>query len=209
MRTFHLVPGFVLLSLVALTAVAQERRPGPPPVGGSPPPAGPPPIDAPRAPPPAQPTVALEPLLQRVGRAANKRFLIDSHVGPQISLGGAEANDVTYPLLLSILRANNLAAVEIEGRVNIISVFEVRYYPLPITNDDDASIPADEWRTRVLTLTNIEAAQVVPILRPLLPQFGHLAAFPPSNQLVIVDRYANLKRISDIVRAMDRPSPRN
>ena len=205
----------LLLALCSLTASAQERRPGPPPATAAP--AGPPAGVAAGAaafqrsagPFPGLPTVALEPLLERVGRASNKRFLVDSHVNPQIYLGGIAANDVTYPLLLSILRGNNLATVEIEDRVNVIPVFEVRYYPVPITNVDDPKIPADEWRTRVLTLTNVEAAGLVPILRPMLPQTAHLAAFPPSNQLVIVDRYANLKRISDIVRAMDRPSSRN
>ncbi len=204
----------LLLFVCSLTAIAQERRPGQPAAG--PPPAGPQPAGAtpllfqgPPGPFPGLATVALEPLLERVGRAASKRFLIDSHVNPQIYLGSVAANDVTYPLLLSILRSNNLATVEIEDRVNVIPVGEVRFYPAPIANEDDPKIAADEWRTRVLTLTNIEAAQLVPILRPLLPQAAHLAAFPPSNQLLIVDRYANLKRITEIVHSMDRAPARN
>jgi general secretion pathway protein D len=87
----------------------------------------------------------------------------------------------------------------------VIPVNELRFFPAPIANEDDPKIAADEWRTRVLTLQNVEAANLVPILRPLLPQSAHLAAFPPSNQLLIVDRYANLKRITEIVRTMDRP----
>jgi general secretion pathway protein D len=85
---------------------------------------------------------------------------------------------------------------------------EVRFYPTPFANTDDPNVPADEWRTRVVQVTNVEAAQFVPILRPLLPVSAHLAAFPGSNQLVIMDRYANLKRITEIVRALDKPPPR-
>jgi len=212
MRTRHLVP--LLLVLSTLTALGQERPPGQPPPGAAPAPAAPPAPPAPQgtqSPPglfPGLPTVALEPLLQRVGRTANKKFLIDGHVSPQIYLGGVDANDVTYPLLLSILRANNLAVVDIDGRLNVISIAEVRFYPAPFANNDDANIAADEWRTRVLQVTNVEAAQLVPILRPLLPQAAHFAAFPASNQLVIMDRYANLKRITDIVRALDKPPQR-
>ena len=143
-----------------------------------------------------------------MGRAANRKFLVDGHVSPQVYLGGVDAGDVTYPLLLSILRANNLAVVEIEGRMNVIPVGDVRFYPAPFASGDDGNIAADEWRTRVVQITNVEAAQLVPILRPLLPQSAHLAAFPPSNQLVIVDRHANLKRITDIVRSLDKPPPR-
>jgi len=217
MRIRHFAP--LLLVLASLTALAQQRAPAQPaPTAPAAPavPAGPggPPVNfvpVVQPPPglfPGLPTVALEPLLQRVGRAANKKFLVDGHVSPEVYLGGVDANDITYPLLLSILRTNNLALVEIEGRLNVVSVFEIRLYPVPFANTDDPNIAADEWRTRVLQLTNIEAAQTVPILRPLLPQAAHLAAFPSSNQLVIVDRYANVKRITEIVRALDKPSPR-
>jgi general secretion pathway protein D len=156
---------------------------------------------------PELPTVELAPLLGRVARATDKRFLVDGRVGPQIYLAGVEANDITYPVLLAILRANGLAAVEIEGRVNIMRDTDIRFSPAPIVQDDDPSIAADEWITRVLTVTNVDAAQLVPILRPLLPVAAHLAAYPPKH-LVVMDRYANVKRISEIVRALDVP-PRN
>lgn len=207
MRVRYFAP--LLLALASLTALAQERPPG------QPQPAAAPAAPAAPAPPAAQspnlfpglPTVALEPLLQRVGRAANKKFLLDGRVNPQIYLAGVDANDVTYPLLLSILRANSLAVVEIEGRLNVIPMFEVRFYAA-MTANDEANIAADEWRTRVLQVTNIEAAQLVPVLRPLLPQSAHLAAFPASNSLIIMDRYANLKRITEIVRTLDKPPVR-
>jgi len=154
------------------------------------------------------PMIELAPLLQRVERASNKRFLVDGSVGPRIYLAGVEANDVTYPLLLSILRANGLAAVEIEERVNIVRESEVRFLPAPIVQTDDSSIAADEWVTRVLTTTNIEAAQLVPILRPLLLIGAHLAAHGTSNRLIVMDRYANVRRITEIVRALDVPAPR-
>jgi general secretion pathway protein D len=153
------------------------------------------------------PMVELAPLLQRVERAADKRFLVDGKVGPRIYLAGAEPNDVTYPVLLSILRANGLAAVEIEGRVNIVRDAEVRFLGAPMTQTDDPSIAADEWVTRVLKTTNTEAVYLVPILRPLLPQAAHLAAHATTNQLIIMDRYANVQRITAIVRALDVPSP--
>ena len=158
---------------------------------------------APNLPPAAVlPTVALDQVLERVARKSNKQFLTDYRAAQQVYLGGARLEDVDYPMLLSILRNNNLAAVEIEGRVNIVSVFEIRAYPLPFVNTDDPKIAADEWVSRIVTTTG-EAAMLVPILRPLLPQQAHLAAFPP-NKLLVVDRYANVKRITEMVRQLDR-----
>ena len=158
---------------------------------------------APNLPPAAVlPTVALDQRLERVARKSNRQFLADYRVAQQVYLGGAQLDDVDYPTLLSILRNNNLAAVEIEGRVNIVSVFEIRAYPLPFVNTDDPKIAADEWVSRVVTTTG-DAAMLVPILRPLLPQQAHLAAFQP-NKLLIVDRYANVKRVTEMVRQLDR-----
>src|SRR6185503_1950516 len=61
---------------------------------------------------PELPTVELAPILQRVERASGKKFLVDGRLGPRIYLGGVEPNDVTYPVLLAILRTNGFAAFE-------------------------------------------------------------------------------------------------
>jgi hypothetical protein len=164
-----------------------------------PPPAGPR-ID------PDLPTVELAPLLERVERASGKRFLVDGRLGPQIYLGGVEPNDVTYPVLLAILRANGFAAFESEGYVNITPDANIRFHA-PLVQADDASIPADLYVTRVLTATNIQVVMLVPILRPLLPQSAHLAAHADSNRLVVLDRYENVQRITAIVRSLDVPAP--
>ena len=188
-------------------AAQPPAQPGAPPAQGQQP-APQPLIVQPVQPAPDLPLVELDPVLQRVERSSSKRFLVDRNTPPRIYLAGVDANDVTYPVLLSILRANNLAAVEIEGRVNIVSVFEIRNYAIPMVQNDDSSVAADEWVTRVLTTTNVQAGSLVPILRPLMPQWGHLAAMADNNKLIVVDRYANVQRITELVRSLDVP-PRN
>ena len=61
----------------------------------------------------------------------------------------------------------------------------------------------DEVVTRVIELRNISAAQLVPILRPLVPQQGHMAAYIPSNMLIISDRASNIARIANIINRID------
>jgi general secretion pathway protein D len=64
----------------------------------------------------------------------------------------------------------------------------------------------DEMVTRVVEVKNVAAAQLVPILRPLIPQQGHLAAYPATNVLVISDRAANVERLVTIIRRIDQVS---
>lgn len=155
---------------------------------------------------PELPTVELAPILQRVERASSKKFLVDGRLGPRIYLGGVEPNDVTYPVLLAILRTNGFAAFESEGRVNIVPDAEIRFHA-PVMPTDDASIPADLYVTRIIKTVNVNSAFLVPILRPLLPQSAHLAAHMDSSQLLVMDRYENIQRISEIVRALDFCGP--
>jgi general secretion pathway protein D len=129
---------------------------------------------------------------------------VDGRIGPQIYLADVEPDDVTYPVLLSILRANGFAAFESEGRVNIVPDADIRFHA-PVMPTDDASIPADLFVTRVLTTVNVPTAYLVPILRPLMPQSAHLASHVTNNQLIVMDRYANVQRIAAIVRALDVP----
>jgi general secretion pathway protein D len=111
-------------------------------------------------------------------------------------------------VLLAILRTRGFAALEIDGRINIVPDAEARFAPTPIVQTDDASIADDEFVTRIVTTTNIESPQLVAILRPLMAQAGHLAAFVP-HKIVMMDRYANVKRITEIIRALDAAPPRD
>ena len=203
------------IALLAAASVAAQQRPGGAPQqapqqtlqqgqGQQPPPQQVPAVPPPNLPPPEPlPTVALSDVLARVARNSNKEFLMEIRTPQQIFLGGARLEDVNYPLLLSILRANGLAATTIEGRVNVVRDNEIRAYPLPIVNADDPKIPADEWVQRIITTSSVDTAQIVPVLRPMLPQSAHLAAISPRS-LIVVDRYANVKRITETVKALDR-----
>ena len=62
----------------------------------------------------------------------------------------------------------------------------------------------DDIVTRVIEVNNVGAAQLVPVLRPLIPQYGHLAAHAPSNMLIISDRAANVQRMLSIIRRIDQ-----
>ncbi|MFA7386800.1 MAG: type II secretion system secretin GspD, partial [Thiohalobacteraceae bacterium] len=64
----------------------------------------------------------------------------------------------------------------------------------------------DEVVTRVIEVNNVSAAQLVPILRPLVPQQGHMAAYPGTNVLIVSDRAENIERLVSIVKRMDQRS---
>jgi general secretion pathway protein D len=88
----------------------------------------------------------------------------------------------------------------------VIPDANVRQMPLPLATGKE-SYSDGEYVNRIIDVKNAPAAQLVPILRPLLQQAAHLTAFPCKNTLLMVDTYANVKRIEQIVRALDTGEP--
>jgi len=169
---------------------------------------GAPEIERERAP-SSLPTIELNDLLDSVSRNSNKEFLVDNQVAAEVVIGQLDWHDVTYPLLLSILRNNELAAVTVQGVVNIVPVRAIRQYPLPVLYEDDETVADDEWVMRIMRPKKVRANFLVPILRPLLPQQGYISSVPESNTLIMVARCENARRIVEIVQDLDEHGAEN
>jgi general secretion pathway protein D len=57
--------------------------------------------------------------------------------------------------------------------------------------------------TRMIEVENLEPTQLIPILRPMMPQTAQLGAAQGSNMLILVDRADNVERMSEVVRFVD------
>ena len=164
------------------------------------------PVAPPRMPPP-QRGVDIEEVLARVAASTGKKFLVDPRVRASV-LTVPEIETPTYAELLSILRIHGFMAAEVGGRVNIVPDANARFMPARLVQRDDASIPDDEYVMRVITVAN--AAQLVPILRPLMPQSAHLASsMPPDGgteegKLILVDYYVNVRKMTELIDALTR-----
>lgn len=151
-----------------------------------------------------EPNVDLAELVQRVAEETGREFLIDpTRAATRIYLGGTIEGTPSYPVLVSILRLHGLVVFETEGIVNIVPDGNARAVPTRIVQVDNDSIPDDEIVTRVLTLPDdVSGAPLVPVLRPMMPATAHLTALQSGNKLVIVDTYANVRRMTEVIRSL-------
>ena len=106
-----------------------------------------------------------------------------------------------YDLFLSILDVHGYTAVRSGGVVRVIPNKNARSAPVDVISG--TSIINDEYVTQVIRLKNVSAAKLIPVLRPLVPQQAHMAAYAPSNAIIISDVRANINRISEIIDRMD------
>jgi general secretion pathway protein D len=107
-----------------------------------------------------------------------------------------------YEAFLSILAVHGFVAIPTGDIIKIVPDATARQFAGPLGTD--SSVGADDIVTHVIQVQNVGAAQLVPILRPLIPQYGHLAAHPGSNMLIISDRASNVTRMINIIRRIDQ-----
>lgn len=144
-------------------------------------------------------------LIQFVSDATGTTIVVDPAVKGKvrvISSKPVSANEL-YELFLSVLEVHGYTAVRSGDIVRVIPAKDARSAPLEVS-DDRASTVSDEYMTQVIRLENISAAKLIPVLRPLVPQQAHMAAYAPSNAIIISDVSANIDKIRDIIERMDK-----
>ncbi len=150
--------------------------------------------------------VAISQLIATVAKKSGKKFVVDPRVRGDAVLIGQDPTDIRYNDLLTILQVNGFTAVESGGYVQVIPDASVRQSPLALVTGKETR-PDAEFVSKVITVKSISAAQLVPILRPLLPQVAQLAALPCVNKLIMVDTFANVRRIEALIEALDVGEP--
>jgi general secretion pathway protein D len=149
----------------------------------------------------------IESVIGWMAQQTGKNFIVDPRVKSKVTIiSGKPLNkDEIYQVFLSVLQVHGFAAVPSGDVIKVMPDINAKQSGVPV---GDKSNPGkgDEMITRVITLENVPAAQLVPILRPLIPQQGHMVAYPPSNVLIISDRAENIDRIAEIISRVDLPS---
>ncbi len=149
----------------------------------------------------------IQALIATVAEVTGKNFVVDPRVKGKVTVISSRPvnQDELYQVFLSILQVHGFAAVPAGNVIKIVPDVTAKQDAIPVATAREPG-EGDEMVTRVVHVTNVSAAQLVPILRPLVPQQGHLAAYPSSNMLVISDRADNVDRMVDIIHRIDRSS---
>ena len=155
----------------------------------------------------SQPVIPIGDLIERVARRTGRQFVVDPRVRAEVPTAGLDVERVDYDRLLAILRVHGFIAVQEKGFATIVPDAGARQLPVKTYYDLAFKEGDDELVTVLLTAKNVCAAQVVPVLRPLMPQAAHLSALPQANALIINDRAANARRIGEMLEKLDRLAP--
>jgi general secretion pathway protein D len=105
------------------------------------------------------------------------------------------------------LRPLNVVAVRNERQLRLISRDKAKKTAPVYSGSDPTAIPdTEELRTQVMPVRNIEAVRLRQDLASIIPIDADVAANSGSNSLVVTDSASNIRRLAQIISALDKGS---
>jgi len=146
----------------------------------------------------------IESLVNTISDITGKNFIVDPRVRAKVTVVAGHPMDETevYEVFLSVLRVHGFAAVPTGDVIKIVPEANAKQDSIPMQGEQEPP-GRDQAVTVVVPLENVNAAQLVPVLRPLVPPQGHLAAYAATNVLILSDRAANVERLQRIIERVD------
>ena len=113
--------------------------------------------------------------------------------------------DEAVDLLNTILNKNGYAAIRNGRTLKIVSRDDAKTKDIPVRmGSDPALIPkTEEMITQVIPVRYANATQLTKDLQPLMPTYAIMTANESGNALVITDTQTSVRRMVEIVKALD------
>ncbi|WP_269469650.1 type II secretion system secretin GspD [Metapseudomonas furukawaii] len=143
--------------------------------------------------------------IDQIADITGETFIVDPRVKGQVSVVSKAPlglNEV-YQLFLSVMATHGFTVVTQGEQARILPNAEAK------AEASSTRGGAERLETRVIQVQHSPVTELIPLIRPLVPQYGHLAAVPSANALIISDRAANIARIEDLMRQLDQKGDRD
>ncbi|AOE84580.1 type II secretion system secretin GspD [Pseudomonas sp. TCU-HL1] len=143
--------------------------------------------------------------IDQIADITGETFIVDPRVKGQVSVVSKAPlglNEV-YQLFLSVMATHGFTVVTQGDQARIIPNAEAK------AEAGSSRAGAERLETRVIQVQHTPVTELIPLIRPLVPQYGHLAAVTSANALIISDRAANIARIEDLMRQLDQKGDRD
>jgi general secretion pathway protein D len=138
-----------------------------------------------------------------VADITGKNFAVDPRVKGNITVISNKAltRDQVYELFMGVLNVNGVVAIPSGNTIKLVP--DVNAKQAGVAFDLRQRARGDQVVTRVIWLENTNPNDLIPAIRPLMPQFAHLAAVPGTNALIVSDRADGITQLESLVKTLD------
>ncbi|MFY9478502.1 MAG: type II secretion system secretin GspD [Aquabacterium sp.] len=150
----------------------------------------------------------IEGVARAMAAIIDRQIMVDPRVKGTITLYSEQplTPREAYLNFLSALRGQGFALVEVSGLLKVVPEAEAKLQTGTVDVGNAVKRSGDQVLTQIFKLQFENANSMVTVLRPLISPNNTINANPATNTLVITDYADNLRRIGQIVAAMDVPS---
>ncbi len=147
-------------------------------------------------------------VIAEVSHVTGKNFLIDPRVQGKISIVSSTpiTDKELYQVFLSMLQVSGYAAIPNGSAIKIVPNIDAKTQSPDLLSQLRNPPVGDEMLIDVVPVKYVPAEQLVPVLRPLMPQWSSVSAYGPSNMLILSGRASNIRHMADIIKQVDRSS---
>ena len=141
--------------------------------------------------------------INEVATITDQNFVLDPRINGNVTVisNRALSRDEIYQLFLSVMQVNGIAAIESGTTIKLVPDNVAKQSGVDVDLRGDTV--GEALATRVIYLTNTQAAEVLGVIRPLMPQSAHAAAVSGVNALVLSDRADSLNQLTALIRDLD------
>jgi general secretion pathway protein D len=144
-------------------------------------------------------------VINEVSQETGKNFIVDPRVSGKISLISSKPipEKDLYQVFLSILGILNYSVIANGNVLKIVPNMDSSEQATPVATRTKPG-KGEEVVVRIIPLESVSAAQLLPIVRVLMPQWSNVSAYTPGNVLILFGRASNLERMAEIIQQVDR-----
>ena len=142
--------------------------------------------------------------ISQVANITGYSFVIDPRVKGKVTIDSntSMSKEDVYEMFQSVLQVHGFAAIPAGGIIKIVQQNDTKQEggmptALRVTKKSEQLI------TQVIQIKDTPALDLVPILRPMVAKYGHLAGVKSANALIVTDHASNVRRLEKIIERLD------
>ncbi len=145
----------------------------------------------------------IQEFVAQVAKITGKTFVVDPKLKGQVNVVSETplGKDGVYELFLSVLRLQNYTAVPSGEVIRIQQSATGKQTPGAPGGAENAA--PEELVTEIIAVQNVKSEELLKILRPLIPQYGHIGSVSQPNVIILSDHADNIIRLKAIIADID------
>ncbi|MEW5909856.1 MAG: type II secretion system secretin GspD [Thermodesulfobacteriota bacterium] len=149
--------------------------------------------------------VDLPVFIKFISQLTGKNFVVDERVKGKVSIfsPGKISLKEAMAVFESVLEVHGYSTVSAGEIIKVVPSTDVRTKSIETKLKEDIASPDDRVVTQIIPLRYADPEEIKRLLSPLISKNSVLLSYPPTSTLIITDVHSNIKRLLQIINAVD------